>query len=180
MSGPLRRSHHMRICAFLVAPIALSGCGNQEIGDVGDGFPGEVVADVVEESGRLDRLAVTVNGQATELPRVRSCTTPGSAPAESDVVAPRCGPVDAGTPPAIGARAGSLLEVTTGENVATVTLAARGSDAYVDADPLDGTRQRWRVRVPGKVEREGKLGISVSPLRTDSRSLQFDFVLGEP
>jgi len=94
----------MRICAFLVALFALSGCGNQEIGDVGDGFPGEVVADVVEESGRLDRLAVTVNGQATELPRVRSCTTPGSAPAESDVVAPRCGPVDAGTPPAIGAR----------------------------------------------------------------------------
>ena len=61
-----------------------------------------------------------------------------------------------------------------------MTLAARGSDAYVDADPLDGTRQRWRVRVPGEVEREGKLGISVSPLRTDSSSLQFDFVLGEP
>ncbi len=170
-AAPFGRSEGVRLPFLFVACLAVLGCG-EPAGDNG-------TARTIEESGRLDRLAVTVGNRSTELPLVRNCAD--SVGAESGVVAPKCKPVtDEERRPRIGARGGDLVTVTTGEGAATVTLigvrTAHGRPVYVDADPLDEARQRWRVRLPSPLTAR-KLLLSVSPLRTDSGSLGFGFRL---
>ena len=169
------------LAALGLATVAL-GCGE-------DGRPAEPARDriaaAVARSGDLARLALTARGRTTELPLVRDCAdlpagagTPEEGPSRSGVIAPRCQPVP--KPPALPrleVRPGDLVEVTTGEDAAVVSLAApagRGVRLPIaDARPVGGDQQRWRARLPSGGE--GRIQVSVSPMRTDSGSLGFAF-----
>ena len=158
------------------------GCGEE---DPRPERAGKRLAAEVERSGDLGRLAVTVRGRTAELPLVRDCADLGagaSAPDEglprSGIVAPRCEPVpEPDALPRLEARPGDLVEVTTGAEAAVVSLAAPAGRKVrlplVDARPLGGDSQRWRARLPNVGE--GRIQVSVSPMRTDSGSLGFAF-----
>ena len=138
--------------------------------------PAEPFVEQVERSGDLERLPLTARGVTVEAPLVMDCSVAGAEAGRSGVVAPPCRTVRGPDRlPTLRVDAGEVLEITTGDGAANVSLVRkRGGgrrEAAVDAEPVDEARGSWRARVPaGAGER---LQVSVSPLRTDSGSLGF-------
>ena len=137
--------------------------------------PAKPRVEQVERSG-LERLALTARGVTVEAPLVMACSVAGAGAGRSGVVAPPCRTVRGPDRlPTLRVDAGEVVEITTGDGAANVSLVrkrGRGRrEAAVDAEPVDEERGSWRARMPaGAGER---LQVSVSPLRTDSGSLGF-------